>query len=82
LKILALEKHYSLQTSPSPSFVASDGVFRVSECQSCSLLQKDLQVLVNKLKSMTEIISVLKDVLKCDGAMKQAQLPNSVCVCV
>jgi len=78
LKILALEKYYSLQTSSSPSFVTRDGVFHVSERQICSLLKKDLQVLVNELKSMTEIINVLKDELKYDGAMKQDQLPNSV----
>jgi len=41
-------------------------------------LKKDLQVLVNELKSMTEIISVLKDELKYDSAMKQDQLLNSV----
>jgi len=61
-----------------PSFVTSDGVFCVSECQSCSLLKKDLQVLVNELKSMTEIINVLKDELKYDGATKQDRFPNSV----
>ena len=62
-----------------PSFVTSDGVFRVSECQICSLLKKDLQVLVNELKSMTEIINVLKGELKYDGATKQDRLPNCVC---
>ena len=57
----------------------SDGVFRVSECQSCSLLKKDLQGLVNELKAMAEIIIVLKDELKYDGATKQDRLPKSVC---
>jgi len=38
-----------------------------------------LQVLVNELTSINEIIIVLKDELKYDGAMKQDQLPNNVC---
>ena len=63
----------------SRSFVTSDGVFCVSQCQSCSLLKKDLHVLVNQLKSITEIINILKDELKYNGATKQDWLPNSVC---
>ena len=34
---------------------------------------------MNDLKSMTEIINVLKDELKYDGATKQDRLPNNVC---
>jgi len=48
---------------------ASPVLLEVMVCfvsQSCSLLKKYLRVLVNELKSMTEIISVLKDELKYD----------------
>ena len=61
-----------------PSFVTSDGVFRVSECQSCSLLKKVFASLINELKSGTEIINILKDELKYDGATKQGRLLSNV----
>jgi len=63
----------------SPSFVTSDDVFHISECQCCSLLKKDMQVFVNELKSMTEIIDILKEELKYASATKQNQLLNSAC---
>ena len=63
---------------PVPVLLQVMVCFVSQECQSCSLLKKDLQVLVNELKSRTEIINDLKD----DGATKQDRLLNSVCVCV
>jgi hypothetical protein len=62
----------------SPSFVTSDGVFHISECQY-SLLKKDLEVFVTELKSMTEIINILKEELKYVSATKQDRLLNSAC---
>ena len=62
----------------SASFISRDEVFRESECQSCSHLKKDLQFLMEELKSMTEIINVLKDELVYKGAAKQDQLRNKV----
>jgi len=46
---------------PVPVLLRVMVCFVSQECQSCSLLKKDLQVLVNELKSVTEIINVLKD---------------------
>jgi len=38
-----------------------------------------MMMIVNELKSMTEIINVLKDELKYNSATKQDRLPKSVC---
>ena len=67
-----LKKYFRRQKvkEASPSFVTSDGVFHISECQ-CSLLKKDLEVFVTELKSMTEIINILKKELKYDSVTKQ-----------
>jgi len=66
---MAADSKYVKETSPS--FVTSDEVFHISECQCCSLLKKDLQVFVNELISMTEIINILKEELKYNNATKQ-----------
>ena len=60
----------------SASFISSDEVFRESECQSCFHLKKDLQFLTKELKSMSEIINVLKEGLVYKGAAKQDQIPK------
>ena len=49
----------------SPSFFFRSDVFCDSECQ-CSHLKRDFQVFVNEIKSMTEIIKILKEELKYD----------------
>ena len=41
--------------------------------------EKRLQVFVNELKSMTEIINILKEELKYVSATKQDRLLNSAC---
>jgi hypothetical protein len=45
---------------------------------SCAHLKKDLQVLMNKLKSVTEIINVLKEEMANKGATSHDPLPISV----
>ena len=47
----------------SPSFVCKEDVFCDLQCKSCSFMKGDIQVLVNEMKSMTEIISILKEEL-------------------
>ena len=44
----------------SPSFVCKEDMFCDLQCKSCSFMKGDFQVLVNEMKSMTEIISILK----------------------
>jgi hypothetical protein len=39
----------------------SDGVFCNSDCECCSLMKSDAQALENEVKSMTEIIIILRD---------------------
>ena len=62
----------------SANFISSDEGFRESECQSYSHLKKDLQFLTKELKSMSEIINVLKEEMVYKGAAKQHQIPNTV----
>jgi hypothetical protein len=47
-------------TEASSSFVSRDDVslVSVSECLSCAHLKKDLQVLMNELKLVSEIINL------------------------
>jgi len=61
----------------SPSFVRSDKVFCNSACH-CSLLKRDIQVFVNEIKSMTEIINILKEDLNYGTATKQDRMLNNV----
>jgi hypothetical protein len=46
------------------NFVTKEDMFRGSVCQCCSYLKEDLQASVNEIKSMSEIIKILKDYLK------------------
>jgi hypothetical protein len=63
----------------SPTFVRSDDVFCNSVCQCCYFLKRDFQVFVNEIKSMTEIINILKEELKYDSAIKQERMSDSDC---
>jgi hypothetical protein len=63
----------------SPTFVSSDAVSCNSVCQCCSFLKSGFQVFTNEIKSMTEIINVLKEELKYDSATKQEPISDSAC---
>jgi len=63
----------------SPSFVCKEDVFCDLQCKSCSFMKGDIQVLVNEMKSMTEIISILKEELKYHGAASQERRTISTC---
>jgi hypothetical protein len=60
----------------SPIFVTSDKVLRSSVRQCCSFLEKEIQLYVNKIKS---IIKILKEELKYDSAIKYKWMLDSVC---
>jgi hypothetical protein len=53
----------------SSNFYENDQVSLSSECQCCSLLRSEVCYLINELKSMTEIINVLKEEVKYDRAV-------------
>ena len=55
----------------SPSFVCNEDEFYDLQRKSCSLMKSNFQVLVNEMKSITEIISILKEELKHHGAASQ-----------
>jgi hypothetical protein len=57
-------------TVNSPKNIKSDGVFCNSDCQCCSLMKRDVQALENEVKSMTEIINIIRDYLKYNRAYK------------
>ena len=57
----------------SPSFVGNENVSYNLQCQSCSLMERNFEVLVNEIKSLTEIISILKEVQKHQSATSQEQ---------
>jgi hypothetical protein len=59
---------------PSPSFVCNENVFYDLQCKSCSSMKDDIQVLVNEMKSMTEIISILKEELKHHDSASHVQV--------
>jgi hypothetical protein len=63
----------------SPSFVCNEDEFCDLQCKSCSLMKSNFQVLVNEMKSMTEIISILKEELKHHGSASQERRSNSTC---
>jgi len=63
----------------SPSFVCKEDMFCDLQCKSCSFMKGDIQVLVNEMKSMTEIISILKEELKYHGAASQERRSISKC---
>jgi predicted DsbA family dithiol-disulfide isomerase len=66
-------------TEASPTFVISDEVLRSSVCQWCSFLKNNLQVYLNEIKSMSEIIKILKEELKYDSAIKRKWMSDSAC---
>ena len=51
-----------------------------SECQCCSYLRSEVCYLVNELKSMTEIISILQEEAKYDRTVKHDQRTYSDCI--
>jgi hypothetical protein len=59
------------------NFVTKEDMFRGSVCQCCSYLKDNLQASVNEIKSMSEIIKILKDDLKYDSATKSEPMSNS-----
>jgi len=63
----------------SPIFVTSDEVLCSSVCQCCSFLEKELQLYVNEIKSMSEIIKILKEELKYDSVIKHKWMLDSAC---
>jgi hypothetical protein len=66
-------KEYSLR------LCTNEEMLRTVECQCCSLLKNELRILVNELRSMTEITDILKEELKYDNATKQDRLLISAC---
>jgi len=64
-------------TVSSPRNVKSDGVFCNSDCHCCSLMKSDVKALENEVKSMTEIINILRDELKYSRAYKEVRNLNS-----
>jgi hypothetical protein len=59
----------------SPSFVGNEDVSYKLQCLSCSRMKSDFEILVNKIKSMTEIISILNELkrsVKCIVYMNYA----------
>jgi hypothetical protein len=62
----------------SPSFVCKEDVFCDLQCK-CSFMKGDIQVLVNEMKSMTEIICILKEELKYHGAASRERRTISTC---
>jgi len=63
----------------SPNFVRNKEVFCDSQCKSCSSTKDGIQVLVNEVKSMTEIISILKEELKYQDALSRERKTISTC---
>jgi len=49
------------------------------QCQSCSIMKSEFQVLVNEIKSMIEIISILKEDLKYYTTTSHEWKLNSTC---
>ena len=63
----------------SSNFVTNEEMFYGSVCQCCSYLKEDLQASVNEIKSMSEIIKILKDDLRYDNATKSEPMSVSAC---
>jgi hypothetical protein len=61
----------------SSNFVTSEEMFYGSVCQCCSYLKEDLQASVNEIKSMLEIIKILKDDVRYDSATKSESMSVS-----
>jgi hypothetical protein len=60
----------------SSNFVTNGDMFCGSVCQCCSYLKEDLHASVNEIKSMSEIIKILKDDLKYDSATKSEPMSD------
>jgi hypothetical protein len=63
----------------SSNFVTSEEMFYGSVCQCWSYLKEDLQASVNEIKSMSEIIKILKDDLRYDSVAKSEPMSVSAC---
>ena len=59
---------YAVKTSSNSK---SFGVFCNSDCQCCVLMKSEIQALENEVKSLTEIINILKDETKSVHASKE-----------
>jgi hypothetical protein len=59
--MVAEHVHYTVN---SPKNVIYNGVLCNSDCQDCTLMKSKVQALEKEVKSMTEIINILKDELK------------------
>ena len=59
--------HYSVNSS---IIAKNDGAFCNSDCQGCTLMKSEVQALEKEVKSMTEIINILRDELKYNCAYK------------
>ena len=57
----------------SPDFYENDYVSLGSECQCCSYLRSEVCYLLNELKSMREIITILKEEAKYDHTVNHDQ---------
>ena len=47
--------------SASPDFADSEDKFDRFQCQSCIFMKSEFEVLTNEVKSLSEVISVLKE---------------------
>jgi hypothetical protein len=63
----------------SPSFVGNEDVSCYLQCQNCSLMKSNFEALVNEIKSLTEIISILKEEQKYRSATSQDQKTSNSC---
>ena len=63
----------------APSFVGNEDVSYNLQSQSCSLMKSNFEVLVNEIKSLTEIISILKEEQKYHSATSQEQKTINSC---
>ena len=64
----------------SLNFCENDHVFWNSECQCCAFLRSGVCYLVNELKSMTEIINILKEEATYDRTRNYDQRTYSECI--
>jgi len=62
-----------------PKLNSKDDVPYNLQCQSCSVMKSEFQALVNEIKSMTEIISILKEDLHHQTTTSHERKLNSTC---
>ena len=72
-------KHIATKEASS-DFYERDYVSVCSECQCCSFIRSEVCYLINELKSMTEIINILKEEAKYDRTVNHDQRTYSECV--